>query len=63
MKITEANMIFCTLLRDLLEQGCYARALWTCAQWDSRDGTERELYEMFRLHGTPGAIEFVRAEQ
>jgi hypothetical protein len=59
--ITTKSMVFCTLLRDMLQNGkAGARVIWPSAQWDSCDGTEIELFEMFRSHGSPAEIRFTR---
>ena len=49
---------FLTLLRDILQHGkdVKYRVIWKSCQWDSIDGTEEELFEMFRHHGTPGEV-------
>lgn len=35
------------------------RAVWPSCQWSSHDGTEDELFEMFRQHGNPGSVEVI----
>jgi hypothetical protein len=51
--------VLMTMLREMLASKTIAyRATWSQCQWDSEDGTEDQLFELFRDYGCPASIEF-----
>jgi len=49
---------FMTILRDILQNRTpNFRVVWKSAQWDSQDGTDEELWEMFKAHGSDATVE------
>lgn len=54
---------FWTILRDIsTKDKLELRCNWGSCQWSSTDGTNSDLFEMFKNHGTPGSVEIVRLD-